>query len=38
LPDEAFLSGLIHDIGMMVEMQSRRPKLLQPSNAPSSRA
>lgn len=29
LPDEAFLSGLIHDIGVMVEMQARRPKLLQ---------
>ncbi len=24
LPDEAFLSGLIHDIGIMVEMQARR--------------
>ena len=27
LPDEAFLSGLIHDIGIMVEMQARRAKL-----------
>lgn len=29
LPDEAFLAGLIHDIGVMVEMQVRRPKLVQ---------
>jgi len=29
LPDEAFLAGLIHDIGVMVQMQARRPKLLQ---------
>jgi HD-like signal output (HDOD) protein len=29
LPDEAFLAGLIHDVGIMVEMQVRRPKLLQ---------
>jgi len=29
LPDEAFLAGLIHDMGIMVEMQVRRPKLIQ---------
>ncbi|MHC4946707.1 MAG: HDOD domain-containing protein [Planctomycetota bacterium] len=29
LPDEAFLAGLIHDIGIMVEMQSARDKLIQ---------
>jgi putative nucleotidyltransferase with HDIG domain len=29
LPDEAFLAGLIHDIGIMVEMQASREKLLQ---------
>jgi HD-like signal output (HDOD) protein len=29
LPDEAFLAGLIHDIGFMVEMQSMRDKLVQ---------
>jgi len=29
LADEAFLSGLIHDIGLMVLMQVRRPKLVQ---------
>jgi len=29
MPDEAFLGGLIHDIGIMVEMQSMRPKLLE---------
>ena len=29
LPDEAFLAGLIHDIGLMVEMQSMREKLIQ---------
>jgi len=28
LPDEAFLAGLIHDIGIMVEMQSARDKLV----------
>jgi putative nucleotidyltransferase with HDIG domain len=28
LPDEAFLAGLIHDIGLMVEMQSSREKLV----------
>jgi HD-like signal output (HDOD) protein len=28
LPDEAFLAGLIHDIGLMVEMQAMRDKLL----------
>lgn len=26
LPDEAFLAGLIHDIGILVEIQARRPK------------
>lgn len=29
LPDEAFLAGLIHDIGVMVEMQADRQKLIQ---------
>ncbi len=29
LPDEAFLAGLIHDIGIMVEMQARRAKFIQ---------
>ena len=29
LPDEAFLAGLIHDIGIMVEMQSDRHKLVE---------
>lgn len=29
LPDEAFLAGLIHDIGIMVEMQSDRLKLIE---------
>jgi len=29
LSDEAFLGGLIHDIGLMVMMQARRPKLVQ---------
>ena len=29
LPDEAFLAGLIHDIGVMVEMQSRRAKFVE---------
>jgi len=29
LPDEAFLAGLIHDIGIMVEMQSCRDGLIQ---------
>jgi HD-like signal output (HDOD) protein len=28
LPDEAFLAGLIHDIGIMVEMQSDRAKFI----------
>jgi HD-like signal output (HDOD) protein len=28
LPDEAFLGGLIHDLGLMVEMQSMREKLI----------
>jgi HD-like signal output (HDOD) protein len=29
LPDEAFLAGLIHDIGIMVEMQAMRGELVQ---------
>ncbi len=29
LPDEAFLAGLIHDIGIMVEMQARRARLVE---------
>jgi putative nucleotidyltransferase with HDIG domain len=29
LPDEAFLAGLIHDIGIMVEMQADRNKLIE---------
>lgn len=29
LPDEAFLGGLVHDIGVMVEMQAERDKLVQ---------
>jgi putative nucleotidyltransferase with HDIG domain len=29
LPDEAFLAGLIHDIGVMVELQVDRNKLIQ---------
>jgi putative nucleotidyltransferase with HDIG domain len=29
LPDEAFLAGLIHDLGIMVEMQVRRPKFVE---------
>ncbi len=29
LSDEAFLSGLIHDIGIMVEVQAMRPELTQ---------
>ncbi len=29
LPDEAFLAGLIHDIGIMVEVQAMREKLVQ---------
>ena len=28
LPDEAFLAGLIHDIGIMVEMQAHKDKLV----------
>ena len=28
LPDEAFLAGLIHDIGLMVQMQAMREKLI----------
>jgi HD-like signal output (HDOD) protein len=29
LPDEAFLGGLIHDLGIMVEMQAMRSELIQ---------
>ncbi len=29
LPDEAFLAGLIHDIGLIVEMQVMRPKFIE---------
>ncbi|MFW6032229.1 MAG: HDOD domain-containing protein, partial [Phycisphaeraceae bacterium] len=29
LPDEAFLAGLIHDIGVLVEIQARRPKFVE---------
>ena len=29
IADEAFLSGLVHDIGIMVEMQSNRNKLIE---------
>ncbi|NJL31398.1 MAG: HDOD domain-containing protein [Phycisphaerales bacterium] len=29
LPDEAFLAGLIHDIGIVVEAQARRPKFVE---------
>lgn len=29
LPDEAFLAGLIHDIGIMVEIQAMRPKFIE---------
>ena len=29
LPDEAFLAGLIHDLGIMVEVQARRPKFVE---------
>lgn len=28
LPDEAFLAGLIHDLGIMVEIQADRPKFV----------
>ena len=33
IPDEAFLAGLIHDIGVMVEMQVNREKLIEVINA-----
>lgn len=29
LPDEAFLGGLIHNIGILVEIQARRPKFVE---------
>lgn len=29
LPDEAFLAGLIHDLGVMVELQARRTKFIE---------
>jgi HD-like signal output (HDOD) protein len=29
LPDEAFLAGLIHDVGIMVEIQARRAKFVE---------
>ncbi len=29
LPDEAFLAGLIHDLGIIVEMQARRQKFVE---------
>lgn len=29
MPDEAFLAGLIHDLGIMVEIQARRPKFVE---------
>lgn len=29
LPDEAFLAGLIHDLGIMVEIQARRAKFIE---------
>jgi HD-like signal output (HDOD) protein len=29
LPDEAFLAGLIHDLGLMVEIQSRRTQFIE---------
>lgn len=32
IPDEAFLAGLIHDIGLMVEMQVNREKLVEVIN------
>lgn len=33
LPDEAFLAGLMHDIGIMVELQHDRNKLIETVNA-----
>jgi len=33
LPDEAFLAGLIHDLGIMVEIQARRLKFIQAMEA-----
>lgn len=33
LPDEAFLAGLIHDIGIMVEIQARRTLFIKALNA-----
>ncbi len=29
MPDEAFLAGLIHDLGIMVEIQARRAKFVE---------
>lgn len=29
MPDEAFLAGLMHDIGIMVEIQARRPQFVE---------
>ena len=29
LPDKAFLAGLIHDLGIMVEVQARCPKFIE---------
>lgn len=29
LPDEAFLAGLIHNLGIMVEIQAKRPKFVE---------
>jgi putative nucleotidyltransferase with HDIG domain len=33
LPDEAFLAGLMHDIGIMVELQNDRNKLIETVNS-----